>query len=93
MNPLRALNPALTWAAMPAAQQAKIGALAIEWAFSTFVSGIAHAPADRLCDAAIRDEAERRSNDLLSAIPARIEAALPDLFGPDGEDPAWAWRA
>ena len=91
-NPLRCFSPALTWASLPQVERDKIGALAVEFAFATFVSGVAHYPADRLCDFAIRDEAELRAGQLLALIDETVEAALPAVFGEPGEDPAWAWR-
>jgi hypothetical protein len=91
-NVLADFDPASAWARLPPAMQAKIGALTVEWAFSTFVSGILHGPADRLCDAEIRAAADQRACELLQIIPDRLEVALPDLFGLPGKDPPWAWR-
>lgn len=92
MNPLHCFSPALTWASLPQAKRDEIGALAIEYAFTTYVSGIAHDPADRICTRTIREEAENRANRLLCLLPEAIEAALPAVFGEPGEDPVWAWR-
>lgn len=92
MNPLRSFNPTLTWAALPAAKRDEIGATVLAWAFADFVSGAGHADEDKLCNEAVRDEATRDCDRLFPELLALVPAALPEVFGPEGEDPPWAWR-
>ncbi len=92
MNPLRTFNPALTWASLPPVKQAEIGSLVLAWLFADFVAGGGHAHEDKLCDEPIRDEAERDCDRLLPELLSLVPATLPEVFGPEGEDPPWAWR-
>lgn len=92
MNPLRTFNPVTTWACLTPAKQAEIGSLVLEWVFADFVSGSGHAEDDKLCSEEIRSEAIRNCDRLLPELLTLVPATLPEMFGPDGEDPPWAWR-
>lgn len=76
---------------LPVHTREEIGALAVSMVFYAFLSGDAYAHEDRVFqDGKLRDEAEDRSNHLLGHLHNRIESLLPDLFGPPGDNPAWA---
>lgn len=79
------------WSALPLSLRDHIGFIALDMVFQGFLSGDAYAEEDKvLADRRDRGEAENRSTASLNELHRVIEDALPDLFGPDGENPAWS---
>ncbi|MCC0808556.1 hypothetical protein FPV16_20495 [Methylobacterium sp. W2] len=79
------------WMRLPASQRDEIGLLAVDLAFQGYLYGDLVPEEDQvLADQDERDAAGDRENDRLNEIHRAVTAALPDLFGPTGEHPAWA---
>ncbi|GAB6843996.1 hypothetical protein HNR00_005090 [Methylorubrum rhodinum] len=79
------------WRGFPAETRDRIGIVALDMVFQAFVSGDGYAPADRpVQDEQLRYEANEACDRRLTQLHTEIEGALPDLFGPDGEHPAWS---
>ena len=87
---------AAAWRALPAETKDRIGIIATDMAFQGFVYGDGYLPASRPVpgdtDAvhAIRRAAEDAENARLSELYQVIEAEIPGLFGPEGQNPDWA---
>lgn len=82
------------WMSLPAAERDRIGLIAVDMVFQGFIFGDAYVACGQHEDRAVQDEAIRETagiaeDRLLNELHAAIEAALPELFGPDGENPAW----
>ena len=82
------------WMGLPAAERDRIGLIAVDMAFQGFVFGDAYVASGQPEDLAVQDGAIREAAGIaedrrLNELHAAIEAALPELFGPDGENPAW----
>jgi hypothetical protein len=79
------------WSQLPDPVRDHIGFIALDMVFQGFLHGDAYAPEDRVLRSdEARGEAGVRSDSLLSELFRTIEDALPDLFGPEGENPAWS---
>ena len=84
------------WHALPAEARDRIGILVVNMVFQSFVGGDGYAPSDRAVPGrskaacAIRGEAQDESCRMLTEVHDVIEDALPDLFGPAGQNPKWA---
>ncbi|MDH2311461.1 hypothetical protein [Methylobacterium brachiatum] len=88
------------WRALPAETKDRIGIIATDMVFQGFVHGddcvVANQPESRPVpgdtDAAhaIRIAAEAAGNARLSELYRVIEAEIPGLFGPEGQNPDWA---
>ncbi|NEU13555.1 hypothetical protein G3T14_15655 [Methylobacterium sp. BTF04] len=79
------------WSHLPVPLRDSIGFIALDMVFQGFLHGDAYAPDDRVLQSdEARGEAGVRSDNLLSELFRTIENALPDLFGPEGENPAWS---
>ncbi|MCJ2098975.1 hypothetical protein [Methylobacterium sp. E-046] len=84
------------WCALSAETRDRIGIIATDMVFQSFVSGDACAPKDRAVPGwskkarAIRDAAMDASCQRLTEVHNVVEAVLPDLFGPVGQNPDWA---
>ena len=83
-------TPADAWHLLSPATQAEIGAAVIGVVLAEYVSGDMHGDADRFHDEALRGDAMDAGSDLLTRIEQRLWALFPDLYGPDGDHPAWA---
>ncbi|GJE57353.1 hypothetical protein [Methylobacterium thuringiense] len=83
-------SPAEAWHRLSPATQAEIGAAVIGMALAEYVYGDGMAEADQFLDDGLRSSAADVSHDLLNAIGPRLWALFPDLYGPDGDHPAWA---
>ena len=86
------------WHALPAETRDRIGICAVDYVFQGFVHGDLYVaigqPEDRaVFDDAIREAAAEAENRRLNELNTIIETALPDLFGPAGENPAWSENA
>lgn len=79
------------WSGLPASLRDHIGFIALDMVFQGFLSGQGHAPEDRVLPSdEDRGEAYDRECRGLTELYRTVEDALPDLFGPEGENPAWA---
>ncbi|MCJ2063269.1 hypothetical protein MKK63_11160 [Methylobacterium sp. J-088] len=78
------------WHLLSPATQAEIGAAVIGMVLAEYVSGDMHGGHDRFYDDALRDDAMSVGSDLLTRIEQRLWVLFPDLYGPDGDHPAWA---
>ena len=79
------------WMRLPASQRDEIGLLAADLVFQGYLYGDLVPEKDQvLPDQDARDAAGDRENDRLNEIHRTVTGALPDLFGPDGDHPAWA---
>ncbi|MHC2089429.1 hypothetical protein [Methylobacterium sp. CM6244] len=79
------------WMRLPASQRDEIGLLVVDLAFQGYLYGDLVPEKDQvLPDQDARDAAGDRENDRLNEIHRTVTAALPDLFGPEGEHPLWA---
>lgn len=83
-------TPAEAWRLLSPATQAEIGAAVIGMALAEYIAGDSHDEGDKFLDDDLRDTAWNVQHDLLNAITPRLWALLPDLYGPDGDHPAWA---
>lgn len=82
------------WSDLPVSLRDHIGFVALDMVFQGFLSGSAYEPEDRvLLSDDDRGEALGRESDGLTELYRIVEDALPDLFGPEGENPAWAVRS
>lgn len=88
------------WLALPADVRNRIGTIAVDMVFRAYVHGDFYVatghPAERPVPGeseaahAIRAEADEASNARLTELHKVVERAIPDLFGPAGENPEWA---
>ncbi|KQT56105.1 hypothetical protein ASG52_24620 [Methylobacterium sp. Leaf456] len=83
-------TPAEAWHLLSPATQAEIGAAVIGMALAEYVAGDGREDEDQFHDEELRGAAIDTQHDLLNAITPRLWALLPDLYGPDGDHPAWA---
>ena len=83
-------TPAEAWHLLSPATQAEIGAAVIGMVLAEYVSGDMHGEADHFHDDALRSDAMDTGSDLLTRIEQRLWVLFPDLYGPDGDHPAWA---
>ncbi|MCJ2063411.1 hypothetical protein MKK63_11905 [Methylobacterium sp. J-088] len=83
-------TPAEAWHLLSPATQAEIGAAVIGMVLAEYVSGDMHGDADRFYDDALCGDAMDTGSDLLTRIEQRLWVLFPDLYGPDGDHPAWA---
>lgn len=83
-------TPAEAWRRLSPATQAEIGAAVIGMALAEYVAGDMHDEADQFLDEDLRGAAIDTQHDLLNRIGERLWVLLPDLYGPDGDHPAWA---
>lgn len=81
------------WRKLSPATQAEIGAAVLGMALAQYVYGDGRADADQFTDDALRSAASDVADDLLNRIDDRLWVLLPDLYGPDGDHPAWAYAA
>ncbi|WP_342111775.1 hypothetical protein [Methylobacterium sp. SI9] len=81
------------WGKLSPATQAEIGAAVLGMALAQYVYGDGRAEADQFTDEDLRAEASDVADDLLNQIDGRLWVLLPDLYGPDGDHPAWAYAA
>ena len=82
------------WAGLPAATRNHIGFVALNMVFQGFLSGSAYGLEDYvLASDDDRGEAYDQECRGLTELYRTIEDALPDLFGPAGESPAWSQTA
>lgn len=78
------------WRMLSPATQAEIGTAVLGMALAQYVYGDGRADADQFEDEALRSAAADVADDLLNRIDDRLWVLLPDLYGPDGDHPAWA---
>ncbi|MCJ2085786.1 hypothetical protein MKK88_07225, partial [Methylobacterium sp. E-005] len=83
-------TPAEAWHLLSPTTQAEIGAAAIGMVLAEYVSGDMHGDDDHFYDDALRGDAMDTGSDLLTRIEQRLWVLFPDLYGPDGDHPAWA---
>lgn len=82
------------WHGLPPQKRDLIGIMVVDMVLQGFISGdqyIANGqPEDlALLDEDIRGSAKCAEDELLTTITQVVEAALPGLFGADGENPMW----
>lgn len=85
-------TPGEAWRSLPNSVQAEIGTAVIAMALGEYVAGDMHADADRFRDKALRERGHDVHDAMLNQIPARVWQLFPDLFGPEGDHPAWALK-
>lgn len=83
-------TPAQAWRLLSPSTQAEIGAAVIGMALAEYIAGDGMAEADQFLDEDLRSAANDTQHDLLNRIGQRLWVLLPDLYGPDGDHPAWA---
>ncbi|MCJ2016883.1 hypothetical protein MKK84_05480 [Methylobacterium sp. E-065] len=81
------------WHKLSPATQAEIGTAVLGMALAQYVYGDGRAEADQFTDEDLRADASDVADDLLNRIDDRLWVLLPDLYGPDGDHPAWAYTA
>ncbi|MCJ2012650.1 hypothetical protein [Methylobacterium sp. J-076] len=86
-------TPADAWHLLSPTTQAEIGAAVIGMALAQYVHGDSMAEADCFHDDALRDAASEVEHDILNRMDDRLWTLFPDLYGPDGDHPAWAINA
>ncbi|XYD07457.1 hypothetical protein R1A27_20330 [Methylobacterium sp. NMS12] len=89
-----------SWHALPSEAQNRIGVIATDMVFQAFVHGDSFVatgqPKDRAvpkrskAHQAIREAAGEAETERLNELHRVVEAAIPALFGPDGQNPDWA---
>ncbi len=82
------------WRGLAAETRDRIGIIAVDMVFQGFVYGDVYVvngtPDDRaVSDESIRGAAAEAEDRRLNELHSVVEAALPGLFGPEGENPAW----
>jgi len=85
--------PAEAWRLLSPATQAEIGAAVIGMHLAQYVHGDSVAEADCFLDGDLRDDASDVEHDILNRMDDRLWTLFPDLYGPDGDHPAWALSA
>ena len=83
-------TPAQAWHLLSPATQAEIGAAVLGMALADYVSGDMHDDADYFHDDALRGDCMDARDTLLNRISDRLWSLFPDLYGPEGDHPAWA---
>lgn len=86
-------TPAQAWISLPRDARVEIGAAVIGMALAEYIHGDQFAEADQFLDVTLRETAYETADDLLQRITPRLWELFPDLFGFEGEHPAWALRA
>jgi len=86
-------TPAEAWRLLSPATQAEIGAAVIGIELAQYVYGDGRAEADQFTDDKLRSDASDVADAILNQMPDRLWTLLPDLYGPDGDHPAWALAA
>ncbi|MCJ2022202.1 hypothetical protein MKK84_33185, partial [Methylobacterium sp. E-065] len=81
------------WRLLSPATQTEIGTAVLGMALAQYVYGDGRADADQFTDEDLRADASDVAGDLLNRIDDRLWVLLPDLYGPDGDHPAWAYAA
>lgn len=82
------------WAALSPSLRDRIGLIALDMVFQGFLGGDAYRPEDRVLHSDDeRGQAMDRESKRLIELYRAVEDALPDLFGPEGENPAWSHTA
>lgn len=82
------------WHGLLPAKRDRIGILVVDMVLQGFISGEAYIVGEQPEDLAVFDEdirgnAKCAEDELLTTLTQVVEAALPDLFGADGENPMW----
>lgn len=80
------------WHKLSPATQAEIGGAVLGMALANYVYGDGRAEADQFTNADLRASASDVADDLLKRIDDRLWVLLPDLYGPDGDHPCWAYN-
>lgn len=84
----------VAWIRLPQAERDRLGFIAVNMVFAEFVGGDAMTVNDQIEDYAVLDENVRhQAMEAENQLTPEIEAALPELFGPPGENPAWSENA
>jgi len=83
-------TPAEAWHLLSPATQAEIGAAVIGMALADYVSGDMHEEVDHFRDDALRSDCMTTRDETLTALDDRLWVLFPDLYGPEGDHPAWA---
>ena len=83
-------SPAEAWHLLSPNTQAEIGAAVLGMALADYVSGDMHDEADHFHDDALRGDCMDARDTLLNRISDRLWSLFPDLYGPEGDHPAWA---
>jgi len=79
------------WSGLPDSLRDHIGFIAFDMVFQGFLSGQAYAEADYVLPSdEDRSEACDRESESMTELYRTVEDAVPELFGPEGENPAWA---
>lgn len=82
------------WHGLPPAKRDLIGIMVVDMVLQGFISGEAYIVGEQPEDLAVLDEEIRGSakcaeDELLTTLTQVVEAAIPSLFGADGENPTW----
>jgi len=83
-------TPAQAWHLLSPAAQAEIGAAVIGMELAEYIAGDGRADADQFHDDDLRSTCFDVRDDILNRIGQRLWVFFPDLYGPDGDHPAWA---
>lgn len=86
-------TPAEAWHLLSPATQAEIGAAVIGMHLAQYVYGDMMSEEDQFTDDELRSAASDVSDAILNQMDDRLWALFPDLYGPDGDHPAWALAA
>ena len=82
------------WAGLPSSLRDHIGFIALDMVFQSFLGGDAYRLEDRVLHSDDeRGQAMDRESKRLAELYRAVEDALPDLFGSEGENPAWSQTA
>jgi len=82
------------WHGLPPAKRDLIGVMVVDMVLQGFISGEAYIVGEQPEDLAVLDEeirgnAKCAEDELLTTLTQVVEAAIPSLFGADGENPTW----
>lgn len=83
-------TPAEAWARLSPATQAEIGAAVIGMHLAQYIHGDGFDVRDQFLDEELRGDACDVEHDILNRLDDRLWVLFPDLYGPNGDHPAWA---
>ncbi len=83
-------TPSQAWHRLSPATQAEIGAAVIGMYLAQYIHGDGLAEADQFLDDDLRCRAADVEHDILNRMDDRLWTLFPELYGPDGDHPAWA---
>lgn len=86
-------TPAKAWVRLDPETQAEIGGAVIGMVLAAYVAGDMFGDEDQFTDRDLCEAARDAFDRVFQDLERRLWVLLPELYGPDGEHPAWAFAA